>query len=148
MSDWGHEPLLDAEELRTLAAAGVELGVHGFDHRDLVGRSHEKLGAKRSKLEDLLHQVTGVRARSFAYPRGLWDESARCAVESAGYSVAFSVFRDGGDTSVARVDVTAKDTLGVFKLKLLPGYRAVWNLAGRSRRCDARGDGRWCGWHT
>jgi peptidoglycan/xylan/chitin deacetylase (PgdA/CDA1 family) len=135
-SDWmpelADERLLDADGLRAVAAAGVDLGVHGLDHRDLVDVSDAELHRQIVDARDVLADMTGVRARSFAYPRGEWDDRARRAVEAAGYEVGFSVSRDGGNAAIARVPVTAKDSLGVFRLKLLPGYPALWRLAGRA----------------
>jgi peptidoglycan/xylan/chitin deacetylase (PgdA/CDA1 family) len=135
-SDWMREmpdePLLDADGLRDVSTAGIELGVHGLDHRDLVSASDDELRRQVVDAREILADVTGVRARAFAYPWGAWDERARRAVEAAGYEVGFAVDRHGGDAAVARVPVTGVDSLGIFRLKLLPGYRTAWHVAGRA----------------
>ena len=127
------EPLLTWEQLRQLADEGVELGVHGLDHTVLTGHSTADLRRHTVDARNQLEHHTGRRARAFAYPEGRWDEAARHAVIDAGYEVGFSV-HDGQDRwTVARIDVTARETPTSFRLKLVPGYRTWWRHAGRLR---------------
>ena len=127
------EALLTWEQLRRLADEGVELGVHGLDHSVLTGHSAADLHRHTVDAREQLEHHTGRRARAFAYPEGRWDEAARDAVIAAGYEVGFSV-HDGQDRwTVARLDVTARDTPTSFRLKLVPGYRTWWRAAGRLR---------------
>jgi hypothetical protein len=78
--------------------------------------------------------VTGVDARSFAYPFGTHDAAARRAVADAGFEVAFAVAREAGRFGVDRVYVRRGDPLPVFRFKLTVGYRVMSRVAGRVPR--------------
>jgi peptidoglycan/xylan/chitin deacetylase (PgdA/CDA1 family) len=85
------KPLLTADELRAVAAAGMEVGSHGLLHRDLPGVSAADLRAEtvdsRAILEDLLDApVTG-----FCYPYGACGTREADAARDAGYQYAAAV---------------------------------------------------------
>ncbi|MEQ7849297.1 polysaccharide deacetylase family protein [Nocardioides kribbensis] len=123
-------PLLQPERLRGLPALGVEIGLHGRDHRDLRGidpeELHRQTALARAELADFLGAPAARCVRSFAYPYGAHDRAARDAVAAAGFLEAFSVFDDAGPMAVSRVDVNATDTLRSFRVKLMPQYRRAW----------------------
>ena len=67
-----------------LAAAGHEIGVHGFDHRYLTTRG---LGATRSDLRrasELIANVTGTQPRLFRPPYGVLTGAALLAASELG----------------------------------------------------------------
>jgi peptidoglycan/xylan/chitin deacetylase (PgdA/CDA1 family) len=130
MEELPDEPILDAVRLRELQNVGVEVGAHGWDHGSMVGMSERELLRHTKEARERLADLTGVLPRAFAYPYGAFDERARRAVEAAGFQVGFSVFRDAGRHAISRVDVNARDDARSFRLKLLPGYRRLWRLAG------------------
>lgn len=130
MPEMPDEPILTADQLRGLAQHGIELGVHGLDHLDVVGLSDAELHRHVVESRELLSDLTGVRARSFAYPRGRHDQRAAAAVRGAGYEVAFAVFSGRGPFAIPRIDITAVDSLTTVRLKLVPGYRQAWRMAG------------------
>jgi peptidoglycan/xylan/chitin deacetylase (PgdA/CDA1 family) len=82
--------LLDAEGVRELHAAGMELGSHAMTHRDLrtLGDAElaEELVASRAAIE----RLTGVPCRTLAYPYGLYDRRVARAAADAGYELAFA----------------------------------------------------------
>jgi peptidoglycan/xylan/chitin deacetylase (PgdA/CDA1 family) len=125
------EPLLAPDELRDLTKLGVEIGVHGLDHRSLVGLSDAELTRQTRDARRLVADLTGTLPRAFAFPFGACDGRARLAVASAGFEVAFSVFDDAGRFAISRVDVNASDNLQSFRLKLVPGYRRWWRASNR-----------------
>jgi peptidoglycan/xylan/chitin deacetylase (PgdA/CDA1 family) len=130
MAELPDEPIVDVARLRELRDLGVEVGVHGWDHTSMVGMSPRELLRHTKEARERLADLTGVLPRAFAYPYGAFDEPARRAVQAAGFQVGFSVFRDAGRHAISRVDVNARDGLRSFRLKLLPGYRRLWRLAG------------------
>ncbi|MBY8338492.1 polysaccharide deacetylase family protein [Streptomyces spinosirectus] len=143
---YGSERLLDAQQVRELARAGVEIGVHGHDHTRLRGLSAADLAPHVTGARDLLATVTGGAPRTFAYPYGTWDEASRRAVAEAGYLAAFAVARRGGRFAVDRIGVSGTDSLLVFRFKLSLSYRLLSRAAGRAwrlrhavRRVVARG---------
>lgn len=80
--------LLEAGELRELAAAGWEVGGHTVDHVDLAavdpGVARDQVRECRTRLEDLL----GAPVHTFAYPYGRTSEAAVQAVRAAGFAAA------------------------------------------------------------
>jgi len=88
-------PLLSRDELRAVAAAGVEIGAHGIEHVDLCGADDLTLARElrdgRGRLADWVDAPVG----SFAYPYGRFDARVRRAV-AAEFEAAFT-------TQLARV---------------------------------------------
>jgi peptidoglycan/xylan/chitin deacetylase (PgdA/CDA1 family) len=105
------QPLMTAAELRELADYGIELGVHGLDHTTMAGMTQEQLRRQTSQARSALADLTGTRARSFAYPLGVVDQRAAEAVQHAGYEVA------------------SVDSLSAFRFKLHPWYDLAWKVS-------------------
>jgi peptidoglycan/xylan/chitin deacetylase (PgdA/CDA1 family) len=88
---WDDGPRLDlvgADDVRAVAAAGLEIGSHTLSHVPLAGATpdvlrHEVEGSRKA-LEDLLQ----AEVRGFCYPWGIFDEAAADAVREAGYDHA------------------------------------------------------------
>jgi len=129
--------LLDAEGLRALESAGVEIGVHGSTHRPLTSLSgrpaelaHETSGATTT-LTGL-----GLAPRTFAYPHGEHDATARAAVADTALQAAFTVspglVRPGTDPyQLPRIEVLRRDGAGIRLLLKVA-------LAGRLPELDGR----------
>lgn len=135
-SEWmteTREPLLDAQGVRALAAAGLEVGAHGVDHRSMVGLGPAELAEQVAGPRRALADVLGVAPRLLAYPFGDHDAAARDAAASAGFRAAFATYTGGsGRFAVTRVDVNALDTPRTFRLKTLRPYPFVRRHAGRA----------------
>lgn len=85
------ERLLDAGELRELAAAGIEIGSHGRHHLDLPACDDEELRSELAGSREDLQAVLGAPVRTFCYPYGRLDDRARAAARAAGYLAAVSI---------------------------------------------------------
>lgn len=85
-------PLVDADGVRRLADAGLEIGSHGRTHARLAGADPALVWAETydSRLE--LEALTGRPVAGFAYPYGAMDAAARSAVREAGYTYGCAVF--------------------------------------------------------
>jgi peptidoglycan/xylan/chitin deacetylase (PgdA/CDA1 family) len=116
-------PMLDAGQLWTMAAAGMEIGGHTRHHCrltevDAATRDAELQDCK-ADLEDLL----GRAVDSFAYPYGLYDDQVVAATERAGFRIACTT-RSGwvnpadGPLQIRRVAVFAPDTAATLARKL------------------------------
>jgi peptidoglycan/xylan/chitin deacetylase (PgdA/CDA1 family) len=155
-SDWSAgrpEPLLDADGVRELPAAGIEVGAHGWDHTAMPGLSTAALQGHTDEPARALAAIIGHRPRSFAYPYGAHDPAARRAVAETGYSAGFATYNGAGPLAVPRVDVNALDTRRSFRMKTWPIYptargalarapalrAGVHTLIGRAERGDGRG---------
>jgi peptidoglycan/xylan/chitin deacetylase (PgdA/CDA1 family) len=90
------EELLGAEDLRRIAAAGIEIGSHSRHHLDLTECSdeelHDELRGSRADLEAMLDGPV----RTFCYPYGHVDDRARAAAHAAGYLAAVSIHAQPG----------------------------------------------------
>ncbi|HYF59046.1 MAG TPA: polysaccharide deacetylase family protein [Burkholderiaceae bacterium] len=82
--------MLTREQVRELAAAGLEIGSHTVSHRDLraLGPAELRDELERSRAE--LEALTGRPVRTFSFPRGLLDRAVHDAVARAGYRAACS----------------------------------------------------------
>lgn len=75
-------------ELRTLAAAGHEIGSHAMTHALLLdeqgcNQRWEVMESKRT-----IERELGIPVRAFCYPNGSYDETTLREVEAAGYACA------------------------------------------------------------
>jgi peptidoglycan/xylan/chitin deacetylase (PgdA/CDA1 family) len=102
------------DELRAIAADGVEIGSHTISHAHMPALSDaaldRELGDSRTRIEDEL----GRPCRFFAYPYGEHDERVRNAVSRAGYGAAFAlgIGSDREDRyALPRIDFYRRDSL-------------------------------------
>ena len=82
----------DADEIRTTAAQGHEIGSHSITHPDLTTVSdtqpcRTELVASKSLLENAI----GMPVVNFAYPFGAYDARVIAAMKAAGYRSGRSV---------------------------------------------------------
>lgn len=112
-NDWDAErpgePLLTADGVRELHAAGLEIGSHGLLHRALPGLADGELAEETSASRSLLSGAIGSDVVSFCYPYGAFDDRSVAAVASAGYRAA-TVIRSG----------IARGLSDPFRLKRVP----------------------------
>lgn len=134
-SDWmpemASEPLLGADELRGLAAYGMRVEVHGWDHAVLTGLPPEQLHRQVVDSRDALADLLGRRPVAYAYACGGHDDAARHVVRDAGYTCAFAVHEAAGCHAVQRVDVNPTDTGRTFRMKTSPWWPVAYRTAGR-----------------
>jgi peptidoglycan/xylan/chitin deacetylase (PgdA/CDA1 family) len=95
-------PLLSADGVRELAAAGIEIGSHAATHPRLAGIGPERLSAEVADSRISLATLLGTEIRGFAYPYGSMDAAARGAVREAGYDYACAV-----DASLPQIGLMA-----------------------------------------
>jgi peptidoglycan/xylan/chitin deacetylase (PgdA/CDA1 family) len=117
--------LLDAEGLKAVAAAGIEIGSHTSTHRPLGKVPAEELDEELAGAAARLEALGLPRPRSFAYPYGDCSEELGAAVERAGYSVGFTIqpgaLRAGDGANrflLPRVVVLGTDSPRRLRLKL------------------------------
>lgn len=130
VNDWDGEtpgdPLLTAEGVRALHAAGVEIGSHGVRHRALPELSDADLAEEVAGSKAALEAVIGAPVASFCYPYGAFDDRVVEAVRRAGYRAA-TVIRGGIEDGlpdpfrIKRVAVRGTNTLLDLSLALTRG---------------------------
>ena len=129
-NDWDGEsppePLLGADGVRELAAAGWEIGSHGASHRALTPLADRELADETAGSRAALEEATGAPVVSFCYPYGAFDTRSVEAVRGAGYELA-TVIRGGLVASLSdplrlkRVGVRGTNDLLDFRLALRRG---------------------------
>jgi peptidoglycan/xylan/chitin deacetylase (PgdA/CDA1 family) len=113
--------------VREVLAQGIEIGSHGWAHRDLRVCSGSELDEELVRSRDELQQRFGVRIETFAYPYGRHAARHFQPVAQAGYRAAVSIFSNAPTVThnpfmMRRIYVHAGDTPGRFRFKLSPLY--------------------------
>jgi peptidoglycan/xylan/chitin deacetylase (PgdA/CDA1 family) len=114
------------DELREMAANGIEIGSHTVNHIALDTADPETSSREvRISRENIIERI-GKPVRFFAYPYGRMNEAVRTAVSMAGYEAACST-RSGFNSTGAdpfilrRLEVYGADSLWRFALKIAWG---------------------------
>ncbi|GLY94197.1 polysaccharide deacetylase family protein [Actinoplanes sp. NBRC 103695] len=81
--------LMTAEDVRTVAAAGMEIGSHGFAHVRMTSADDLALHTVRSR--EILEESSGQDVTGFCYPYGAVGAREVEAVRAAGYDYACAV---------------------------------------------------------
>ena len=77
--------LLDWDELRELAAAGIEVGGHSVNHAVLANLPLAEARREMAGCRDAIAERLGRPPRHFAYPNGYHSPAVRRAVRDAGF---------------------------------------------------------------
>lgn len=132
-NEWDEGPvrqLMSADQVRELAAAGMEIGSHSSTHVRLSRVGADRLEAEVSGSRASLGELMGVPIRGFAYPWGANDAAARRAVRNAGYDYACAIetpVTELGLMALPRICFTQRDGSGRMTTKrlLLRPYTAI-----------------------
>lgn len=119
----GALPLLDADGLRTLTAAGVEIGSHTVSHPQLTKVEPDEVERQLRASAEQIAAAGLPRPRAFAYPHGEWSPAIAAAARRVGYAAAFTIdpgfARRGSDPyALPRIEVLAGDSPLRLRLKI------------------------------
>jgi peptidoglycan/xylan/chitin deacetylase (PgdA/CDA1 family) len=117
--------LLDWDDGKALAEAGMDVGSHAMTHRDLRRLDGGELAAELEESRAAVEEITGRPCRTLAYPYGLYDDRVIDAARAAGYDLAFA-WLPGPWRPLAAPRLPAPPRHGAFRLAL--------KLAGMRRR--------------
>ncbi|MGW1196230.1 polysaccharide deacetylase family protein [Streptomyces sp. NPDC002536] len=128
--------MLDWDQVRELAAAGIEIGGHSHTHPQLDQLPEERLAYEVERCRELITAELGRPPVSFAYPYGYSTRRVRGAVRAAGFSVSLAVgngmaVRRQGPYALQRV--TVRRTTGIADFERMVEGRAVGRLFARDR---------------
>ncbi len=90
-NDWDDGPrlpIMDADQVRAVAAAGHEVGSHTMTHPRLAGADPADLVGEVVESRRVLEDVLQAEVPGFCYPYGSYDAAAAEAVRAAGYDHA------------------------------------------------------------
>jgi peptidoglycan/xylan/chitin deacetylase (PgdA/CDA1 family) len=130
-------------DLRTLAAAGDEIGGHTVSHLDLVNASAAEARRQVCAGRDILAR-SGFTVTSFAYPDGAYDAALERSVRGCGYSsarIAAGLAGPGCPGCSVTEHIPPRDPYAIRT----PGQvDTSWTLAALKRAVTAaRGHGGW-----
>jgi peptidoglycan/xylan/chitin deacetylase (PgdA/CDA1 family) len=135
------DTMLDWDQVRELAAQGVEIGGHSHTHPalDLIGE--DALRRELGLCREIVAGELGAAPASFAYPYGHSTRRVRRAVREAGFAQALAVGNDlarrrQGPYALRRVTVRRRTGAEEF-LRLLHGRALGRNFA--VDRCLTKG---------
>jgi peptidoglycan/xylan/chitin deacetylase (PgdA/CDA1 family) len=111
--------LLNADGIRAAAAAGMEIGSHGWSHVPLPRADDRTLHREITHSRELLHEITGEAPEGFCYPYGAVDQRVADAVRAAGYDYACGISpgRLTGRYALPRIYVGESDNTLRLRLK-------------------------------
>jgi len=108
------------DQVRALAAAGMDVQSHGMDHVSMKSRTAQYLAYQMGESRRVLSAQIGRDVRFFAYPAGDYDANAVSAAAANGYHGSFR--KDGGSIqSVAWAQA--------LRRARVPGYASIAALA-------------------
>jgi peptidoglycan/xylan/chitin deacetylase (PgdA/CDA1 family)/aminoglycoside phosphotransferase (APT) family kinase protein len=129
------------QELRTLAAAGWEIGSHTVTHPYLTKLDDASLHAELRDSRERCELELGRECRSLAYPYGDFDHRVIAAAGVAGYRAAATLprrFEVGNPLAWSRVGVYRTDGRIAYRLKISASVRRL-RAHAPSRPRDASG---------
>ncbi len=131
-----NRPLLGGDELRELAANGIELGAHSHTHPALDVLTVAEARAEVETSKEVLEDVIGLPVHTFAYPFGYESPAVRALVADAGYSSAcrvnYSLSTVEEDVyGLSRLPVAGDLSLEAFG-ELVHGRRSLWPQKARA----------------
>ncbi|WP_198597884.1 polysaccharide deacetylase family protein [Blastococcus atacamensis] len=105
-------PIMDAVQVREVAAAGHEVGSHTMTHVALAGAEPKRLAAEIGDSRRVLEDVLQSEVPGFCYPYGSFDAAAAEAVGAAGYDHACVTgdYDPGDRVTLPRCYVSPGDT--------------------------------------
>ncbi|MEU6552414.1 polysaccharide deacetylase family protein [Streptomyces sp. NPDC046915] len=87
----GLDTMLDWDQVRELADAGVEIGGHSHTHPQLDQLDDDTLRSELVRCKEIVAGELGTVPASFAYPYGYSSRRVRRAVRAAGFAQALAV---------------------------------------------------------
>lgn len=122
------DTMLTWDQVRELAASGVEIGGHSHTHPQLDQLDEPELRTELVRCRELLAEATGEVPVSFAYPFGYSSRRVRRAVRASGYDQALAVgntLAGPGQGPYALTRLTVRRSTGPAEFERLLEGRAL-----------------------
>ena len=118
--------ILNADELRELAAAGWELGGHTVTHPDLATLEYDGCVREIEGSCNALEEILGAPVETFAYPFGSYGPAAVAAARNAGLQAAVTTGSGSWQPyELTRAMIGAADPFPVVLLKVTDRYEPL-----------------------
>jgi peptidoglycan/xylan/chitin deacetylase (PgdA/CDA1 family) len=137
----GAIPMMNEDEIRALADAGVEIGAHTINHPDLSRLDQSECLHEMRESRRQLERITSRTVETFAYPACGYGDAAVAAAREAGFLAAVTCEGRGSWDllTIKRSLITGKDGLPSFLLKVAGLYQPLFDSrAGRITRQTTR----------
>jgi peptidoglycan/xylan/chitin deacetylase (PgdA/CDA1 family) len=121
----GRPSYLTADQLRTVARAGVVIGAHTMTHPDLTKVSPAALADEVARSGKALRGLTGQAVTDFAYPYGFSDDAVAAAVQNAGYSDAVTMNPGLPEGMATRFTLPRQEVIGGEPLEVFAAQAGV-----------------------
>ncbi len=121
--------LMNWDDVREVAAAGVTVGCHAASHVPLDQIPPERMRDEISRsLAAFAEQ--GLAPTTLAYPFGRYNLEVKAATEAAGFEAAFTVMKGGADRfEIRRRLLTGAENAAIMKLTLADNFFALRDTA-------------------
>ncbi len=126
-----HSPApLQWEQIKQLAAAGMELGSHSKTHRRMTSLTEAQMREEARDSRERIREMTGQNVDGFSYPfgdHGSFDQRTEKALQEAGYTKAYTNLMGPARAvsvpwRIRRIRVYRTDTLFRFRMKIAGAY--------------------------
>ena len=132
---WRHH--MTGEQLRSIVAAGFEVGSHTLTHADLTFLDNKDLQSELTESKNILEQTIGKAVTTISFPFGKWNDRVWHAVQKAGYLTA-TIYRGHTRASAERIPVTGvyafESVEDIAELVLRTGNPVIRNLLEATHR--------------
>ena len=117
------ERFLSWGEIKEMAGSGMNIGSHGYHHRDLTMLHPERAFLEILRSKRLIEENISGKVRYFSYPYGRYNDTTRDLVKRAGFDAAFTTtpgsIKPGDDPyALKRTLIAPSDSLFDFKKKI------------------------------
>jgi len=86
--------MVNAEEIREMAASGIEFGSHGESHDLMVLIELEQVRRELQQSKEYIEGLLGKKVNILAYPNGDYNDAIKEEVRAAGYLGAMAMHND------------------------------------------------------
>jgi peptidoglycan/xylan/chitin deacetylase (PgdA/CDA1 family) len=120
--------LMSPEQLKIMAASGIEIGAHSMTHANLVKLDHDACQREIVESKKNLEKLLGESVISFAYPYGNYNDSVKTLTQQAGFRCAVAtdnggLFLEDDLYAIFRVSIMPRDKYWQFWKKTRSWYR-------------------------
>lgn len=131
--------LMDDAQVRSVLKGGMELGVHGWNHRRLMECAESEIREEVVKSKHLLEEKFGQVQTVYCYAYGKFDARLFPVMREAGYQGAVAIDCAWKKTTselfaMRRIHIHEKDDGWRFLAKLTPPY--LWHLGYKQSRAQ------------
>lgn len=82
---------LNWDELKAMKAAGMDIGIHGYTHRDLGSMSAAQQAEEITRAKRIVDRGLGQDSRFYCYPNGSYNDTTQRLMKENGFILAVTI---------------------------------------------------------